>query len=244
MFREYLEAVAQKESSTVKTVQRPSVRSTNLLEQSQYSTTLHKTFLSHHTRKEMQSLSSRAIEQQPHPSAGLMYSQFSDLQHFLLRKALPGRVIVENHQSGHVATFAGLIAELPRRWSEGLRALDWKTLVEHGIDTEKGITSFRMADAQLARAPVVVGSKPEGLAQMILRTSVSSHGKNDEMTRENPHLPWTREYVAHATDRILSQPPVKTTLLTPKKKPFTLKQANNPETQAQLMKSLFAMLPK
>jgi len=221
-FREFLEEAANHEK-TIRT-SRPNVRSTNLLEQAQYVTHLHKTFLSRQTRKEMDSPDSHVIEQQLHPNAALSYSHFSDLQHFFLKKPLPGRgvgVVNQNQRSqGLIAAFAGMTTELPVVKSEAIATMDWKTLVERGIDTGGGISYFRMSNAQLHKAPVVVGSRPEGLGGMILKTTVSSHGKVD-MTKPNPHLPWTREYVAHFSDAEDSKHP-KAHMIKPKRKQVDL----------------------
>jgi hypothetical protein len=118
-----------------------------------------------------------------------------------MRNPSPGRIVepYEYKRSSFLTAFAGTTAELPKTQSEAIPPMDWKTLVEHGVDTEKGISNFRMTNALLMRAPAVVGNKPEGLAGVVIKTMVSSQGKTD-MTRPNPYLPWTREYVAHVSD--------------------------------------------
>lgn len=196
-FAEFLATTAKEEAANGKA--KPHVRSTNLLEQAQIESPLHKMFLSQEAYDSLHKSESTEIEQQLHPNGALSYTHTPDLQHFLLKKPLDGRavdMINPGDKKSAAAVFAGMTADIATKRSEAVDPMDWKPLVEQGIDTAKGFTKFRMTNAQLARAPLVVGRYPEGLEGMRLKTSVSSHSK-PEMQRANSYPPWSREYNAH-----------------------------------------------
>ena len=191
-FREFLQ-VEQAEST-----KRSRIRSSNLLEQSRFPTDLHQAFLSKHTAQKINNPDSRVLEQDVHPNGALTYTHLTDLEHYFWRKPLPGRAV--GKARGLVAvSFAGLNARLPHDRSEGIQPTDWKSLVERGVDTGKGISKFRVAQMEVFAPPKVVGRKPEGIADMDVTMRISSHSRLD-ISRANPHLPWTREYVSQVSD--------------------------------------------
>ena len=252
-FREFLEAeqaknVPKKGSSgrTNSPFWKNKVRSTNLLEQSRYETDLHKTFLSQHMARTIQDPESRILEQDVHPNGALAYTHLTDLEHYFWRQPLPGRAVGKPRNL--VVSFAGVNSHLPHHKSEGIQPADWKSLVERGADTGKGISKFRVSQTEVYKPPQVVGRKPEGMAGMDVRMWVSSHGRLD-LLMANPNLPWTREYVSHVSDApITGSRPGMTNPPPPKKNksPYELAElSKNQEAESQrLLESLYAMLEK
>ena len=221
------------------------VRSSNLLEQSRYETDLHKTFLSKNMAQTINAPDSHVLEQDVHPNGALAYTHLTDLEHYFWRKPLPGRAVGKARNL--VVSFAGANASLPLRKSEGIQPVDWKSLVERGADTGKGVSKFRISQMEVLKPPQVVGDKPEGTADMDVRMWVASHGRLD-MVAANPNLPWTREYVSHVSDSpitgtrpgMTNPPPVK------KKPHYELGESSkNQEAESQrLLESLYVLLEK
>ncbi|KAF9789698.1 mitochondrial ribosomal protein subunit-domain-containing protein, partial [Thelephora terrestris] len=169
------------------------VQSSNLLEQSRYPTEIHKIFLSNHSAQRVNDPDSKILEQDAHPNGALTYTHLTKLEHYFWRQPLPGRVV--GKMKTLTASFAGFNTRLPPSQSEGLQPIDWRSLVERGVDTGKGISKFRVSLMEVSTPPRVVGHKPDGISNMDVRMHVSSHGRLD-MVRANPHLPWTRDYVS------------------------------------------------
>lgn len=250
-FREFLEAEKAKYSQAgengpaERLPRRIKVRSSNLLEQSIYPTHLHKTFLSGHAAQRINNPKSLILEQDIHPNGALAYTHLTDLEHYLWRKPLPGRAV--GRTQALMVSFAGLNARLPVHQSEGIQPIDWKHLVERGIDTGKGISKFRVSQVDVYAPPQVVGHKPGGVDDMDVRMYVSSHGQLD-MVRANPHLPWTREYVSQVSDApitgtrpgMTNPPPMK------KSSTYELKKLSKAgeNTSQQLLDSLYVLLEK
>ena len=250
-FRGFLEAEQKKEELLAKSVppgrlpRKSKVRSTNLLEQSIHPTGLHKTFLSKHTARRINHPDSLILEQDVHPNGALVYTHLTDLEHYFWRKPLPGRAVGKTRAL--VVSFAGFNARLPIDQSEGIQPIDWKTVVERGIDTGRGISKFRVSQVDVFAPPRVVGHKPEGIADMDVRMYVSGHGRLD-IVRANPHLPWTREYVSQVSDApitgmrpgMTNPPPAK------KRTAYELTQLSKGEEAAtqNLLESLYVMLEK
>ena len=252
-FREFLKTELAKnvqkngpDGRTTPSFRKNKVRSQNLLEQSCYQTDLHKTFLSQHMAQAVHDPESRILEQDVHPNGALAYTHLTDLEHYFWRQPLPGRAVGKSRNL--VVSFAGVNASLPQRKSEGIQAIDWKSLVERGADTGRGLSKFRVAQTEIYRPPQVVGHKPEGIADMDVRMWVSSHGRLD-ILMANPNLPWTREYVSHLTDApITGSRPGMTNPPPSKKKQTTYELSElskNQEAESQrLLESLYVLLEK
>jgi len=249
-FREFLEAERAKDIQTdglkPRAIWKTKVRSSNLLEQSRYETDLHRTFLSQHTARTIVDPESHTIEQDVHPNGALAYTHLTDLEHYFWRRPLPGRAI---GRTRHLAvSFAGVSARLPHNKSEGIQSIDWKSLVEHGADTGKGVSKFRVSQTEVFKPPQVVGHKPEGMADMDVRMWVTSHGRLD-IVRANPNLPWTKEYVSQVSDApITGSRPGMTSPRPAKKRKSAYELAElskNQEAESQkLLESLYVLLEK
>ena len=249
-FREFLEAEQAKnvlkKGRTTSSPWKNKIQSSNLLEQSRYETDLHKSFLSKHMAQAVNDPESRILEQDVHPNGALAYTHLTDLEHFFWRQPLPGRAVGKTRNL--VVSFAGVNATLPLRKSEGIQPIDWKSLVERGADTGKGISKFRVSQVEVFKPPQVVGHKPEGMEGMNVRMWVTSHGRLD-LVMANPNLPWTREYVSHVSDApitgtrpgMTNPPPVKRT-----KSAYELTElSKNQEAESQkLLESLYVLLEK
>lgn len=249
-FREFLEAEqgkgAQKEGPVGRAFWKNKVQSSNLLEQSRYETDLHKTFLSRHTARTIDDPESHILEQDVHPTGALAYTHLTDLEHYFWRRPLPGRAVGKTRSL--VASFAGVNARLPQPKSEGIQPIEWKSLVERGADTGRGISKFRVSQMEVFKPPQVVGHKPEGMADMDVRMWVSSHSRLD-IVRANPNLPWTREYVSQVSDAPITgsrpgmtNPP----LANRQKSAYELAElSKNQEAESQrLLESLYVLLEK
>jgi hypothetical protein len=250
-FREFLEAekakiVEKRGPKGRATPWKNKVQSSNLLEQSRYETDLHKTFLSRHMEQTINDPESHILEQDVHPNGALAYTHLTDLEHYFWRQPLPGRAVGKSKNL--VVSFAGVNARLPLPKSEGIQPIDWKSLVERGADTGKGISKFRVSQTEVFKPPQVVGHKPEGMSDMDVRMWVASHGRLD-IVRANPNLPWTREYVAQVSDApitgsrpgMTNPPPVKE-----RKSPYELAElSKSQEAESQrLLDSLYVLLEK
>lgn len=202
-FREFLETErvrtmgVKEKSLPLRPVRKNKVQSSNLLEQSRHVTDLHNTFLSNHTVQKINDPDSQAIEQDVHSNGALAYTHLTDLEHYFWRQPLPGRAVGKTKTI--VVSFAGFNARLAANQSEGIQPIDWKSLVERGVDTGRGASKFRVSQTEVFVPPQVVGHKPEGIDGMDVRMYVSSRSRLD-ITRANPHLPWTREYVSQLSD--------------------------------------------
>ena len=244
-FRRYLKAEQAKgDQQEGRAGRKAKIRSSNLLEQSVYDTNLHKTFLSQHAAKTINHPKSRVLEQDVHPNGALMYHHLTNLEHYFWRQPLPGRVVGKSRNV--IVSFAGTNVSLPPSKAEGTQPIEWRALVERGVDTGKGISVFRVCQTEVFAPPKVVGRKPEGMEDMDVRMWVSSHSKLD-MTRANPHLPWTRECVSQLTDApITGTRPGMTNPPPPKerKRIYQLPElSNKQEMQSQrLLDSLYVLL--
>ena len=249
-FREFLEAEkakeAQKEGSVSRPIWKSKARSSNLLEQSRYETDLHKTFLSKHMARTINDPESRVLEQDVHPNGALAYTHLTDLEHYFWKQPLPGRAVAKNRNL--VVSFAGINASLPPSKSESIQPIEWRSLVERGVDTERGISKFRVSQTEVFKPPQVVGRKPEGMADMDVRMWVSSHSRLD-IVRANPNLPWTREYVSQLSDApITGSRPGMTNPPAPKKTKSSYELAEmskDHEAESQrLLDSLYVLLER
>ena len=249
-FREFLEAEqakgVERKGPTGRVTWRNKVRSSNLLEQSRHETDIHKAFLSQHMTRTINDPESRVLEQDVHPNGALVYTHLTDLEHYFWRQPLPGRAVGKSRNI--IVSFAGVNACLPNPKSEGIQPIDWKSLVERGADTGKGISKFRVAKTEVFKPPQVVGHRPEGMAGMDVRMWVASHGRLD-IVRANPNLPWTREYVSQISDApitgsrpgMTNPPPLKK-----RKSKYELAElSKNQEAESQrLLESLYVLLEK
>jgi hypothetical protein len=248
-FREFLEGERANNTQKERSVGRPAwknkIRSSSLLEQSRYETDLHMTFLSKHMAQTINGPESRVLEQDVHPNGALAYTHLTDLEHYFWRKPLPGRAVGKNRNL--VVSLAGVNASLPQSKSEGIQPIEWKTLVERGADTGRGISKFRVSQTEVLKPPQVVGHKPEGMADMDVRMWLSSHSLLD-MARANPNLPWTRECVSQLSDApITGSRPGMTNPPPPRQKsPYELSElSKNHEAESQrLLDSLYVLLEK
>ena len=250
VFREFLEAEQKNKNAegsrpASRLSRKNHVQSSNLLEQSIYPTDLHKAFLSKHTAQRIGDPESRVLEQDVHPNGALAYTHLTDLEHYFWRKPLPGRAVGKSRAL--VVSFAGFNARLPVNQSEGIQPIDWKSLVERGADTGKGISKFRVSQVEVFAPPKVVGHRPEGIASMDVRMYVSGRGRLD-IIRANPHLPWTRDYVSQVSDApITGTRPGMTNPPQVKKKPeYELKGSSKGGGTAtqKLLDSLYVLLEK
>ena len=249
-FREFLEAEQAKSVQTKGPKGRSAsppwknkIKSSNLLEQSRYETDLHGTFLSRNMAQAINDPDSHILEQDVHPNGALAYTHLTDLEHYFWRKPLPGRVV--GGARTFVVSFAGINARLPLRKSEGIQPVDWRSLVERGADTGRGISKFRVSQTEVYRPPQVVGSKPGNTLDMDVKMWVTSHGRLD-LVAANPNLPWTREYVSHVSDApITGLRPSLTNPPTVKKKYELAESSKNQEAESQrLLESLYVLLDK
>ena len=248
-FREFLEAekandIPEKDPRG-HPARKSKVRSSNLLEQSSYPTDLHKIFLSQRAAQRINNSKSHILEQDVHPNGALAYTHLTKLEQYFWKQPLPGRVV--GRQRSLVASFAGFNTRLPPNQSEGIQPIDWRSLVERGADTGKGISKFRVSLTEVSAPPQVVGYKPEGISDMDVRMHVSSHGRLD-MTRANPYLPWTRECVSQVSDApITGKKPGMTNLPPAKGKSGYILKESSKDQEARsrnLLNSLCELLDK
>jgi len=247
-FREFLQAEeakgVRKKDVAGRAAWKSKVRSSNLLEQSRYQTDLHQTFLSKHMAQTINGPESHILEQDVHPNGALAYTHLTDLEHYFWRQPLPGRAVGKTRNLS--ASFAGVNARLPLNKSEGIQPVDWKTLVERGVDTGRGTSKFRVSQLEVFKPPQVVGHKPEGMADMDVKMWVTSQGRLD-IVRANPNLPWTREYVSQVSDApITGSRPGMTNPPPAKKKEYELAESSKDrEAESQrLLESLYVLLEK
>lgn len=247
-FREYLEEQvkdSQKEGPVSRPVWRSKIRSSNLLEQSHYETDIHKTFLSQRMAQTINDPESHILEQDVHPNGALAYTHLTDLEHYFWRQPLPGRAVGKSKNL--IVSFAGANASLPQSKSESIQPIEWKSLVERGVDTGRGISKFRVSKTEVFKPPQVVGHKPEGMADMDVRMWLSSHSRLD-MVRANPNLPWTREYVSQVSDAPItgSRPGMTNPPPAKKQSSYELKElSKSQEAKSQrLLQSLYVLLEK
>ena len=248
-FREFLEAERAKSSQREGPVGRPAwknkIRSQNLLEQSHYETDIHKTFLSQRMAQAINDPESHILEQDVHPNGALAYTHLTDLEHYFWRQPLPGRAVGKSKNL--IVSFAGANASLPQSKSESIQPIEWKSLVERGVDTGRGISKFRVSKTEVFKPPQVVGHKPEGMADMDVRMWLSSHSRLD-MVRANPNLPWTREYVSQVSDAPItgSRPGMTNPPPAKKQSSYELKElSKSQEAKSQrLLQSLYVLLEK
>lgn len=157
-------------------------------------------FLSSQQHLKYHSPESVALEQRPHYSGGLSYSRASVLQHFLLTKPSPGRIIDHkggDRVGGFSISFAGSVGLLDKKFREGRKAIDWDELVATGHHKEGRSAEYHMFSARLSDAPIVVGAEKEGLKGAVLYVEVKgSSVDGDAKSSPNPHTPGSREYVA------------------------------------------------
>jgi len=248
-FREFLETARAKDVQKRGSIGRPGwmkIRSSNLLEQSRYETDLHNTFLSQRMAQTINDPESHVLGQDVHPNGALVYTHLTNVEDYFWRKPLPGRAVGRSRNA--IVSFAGVNASLPQSKSEGILPIEWKPLVERGVDTGRGISKFRATQTEVHKPPQVVGQKPEGMADMDVRMWVSSHSRLD-IVRPNPHLPWTREYVSQVSDApvtgtrpgMTNPPPPRKT-----KSAYELAEASkSQEAESQrLLESLYVLLEK
>jgi len=247
-FREFLKVEQAKDTQKGISVGRPAwknkIRSSNPLEQSRYETDLHKTFLSKQMAQTIHDPESRILEQDVHPNGALAYTHLTDLEHYFWRQPLPGRAVGKNRNL--VVSFAGANASLTQSKSEGIQPIEWKPLVERGVDTGRGVSKFRASQTEVFKPPQVVGHKPEGMADMDVRMWISGHSRLD-IVRANPNLPWTREYVSQVSDApITGLRPGMTNPPPPKRSRYKLAElSKNQEVESQrLLDSLYVLLEK
>ena len=221
------------------------IKSPSLLEQSRYETDLHRTFLSQHMAQKINDPESHILEQDVHPNGALMYTHLTDLEHYFWRQPLPGRAVGKSRNL--VVSFAGANARLPHNKSESIQPIEWRSLVERGVDTGRGVSKFRVSQVEVFKPPQVVGRKPEGMEDMDIRMWVSSHSRLD-LVRANPNLPWTREYVSQVSDApITGSRPGMTNPPPAKKSTYELSElsSKNQEVESQrLLESLCVLLEK
>ncbi|KAF7792956.1 hypothetical protein EIP86_004059 [Pleurotus ostreatoroseus] len=188
-FYEYLQEIAAELPGSFESLWRKSAENGQL----------HKNFLARLAYDFYNSPDSRAIEQQPEPSAGLSYNKVSTLQSLLFKKAHNGRVVVHSALSKEgVAGFAGVAAYLPAEFKHSVERerIQWEALAKHGsADVDAAVGEYRMVDATLESPPEVVGraSASEAMKRMKITASIMESGL--QRTKENVYRPGSREYV-------------------------------------------------
>ncbi|KAF8635543.1 hypothetical protein AX17_003926 [Amanita inopinata Kibby_2008] len=169
----------------------------------------HTQFLLNHTSEEFNSRTSRQIEQQPHPNAGLMYASPSRLDTRLTTRALPGIILQaeDKHFQFHkferpdercIVSFGGLSATVERKGIIGKNPL-FKPGTEQGIDKsklEESVGKMRLADLELVVPPRVVGRRAQGLKAIRVKAQVTVASTHHEFGVDNPHEPGTPDYIA------------------------------------------------
>lgn len=188
-FKEYLKEVAQV---------KPDIPFTSLWTRSMNPGVLHQRFLSRQVHEFYNSPDSLVIEQQPDKAAGLSYTRTSQLQSFLYTKPRKGRYLGSSSAGKDLFVgYAGMNTHLSSTFKrKDVDAVDWNSLEEFGSPNENHVAKMRFIKAELAKAPGVVGTKPQGLEGMRLDTHAMDVD-SDMHLRSNPHRPGSREYVAY-----------------------------------------------
>lgn len=190
--------------------QNPQIRGQTLYALSQDPTVgHHQRFIEEQTAKEFQDADSPKIAQQPHPTAGLMYSHPSNLETFFTTKPQPGLVLQRYQAYGRyerpteesfVASYGGLNATLFRRYAGGKAPL-LNLGSEQGVDpsrVEESVANLRPSPSGiiLEQPPRVVGRQAQGLKAVRIKAEVISDAYHTTFGRSNPYVPGTTAYSA------------------------------------------------
>lgn len=162
-------------------------------------------FLGHHARNNFKSPSEGAriasqLAPQPHPTAGLRYSQQNTLQAYFTGHAVPGRILASNDkpnvkegQRQNNVSIAGQVVPMQRKHSQGLQA------VSQTSDAPITEGLFRPFDsARVVSAPKVVGHPSKRTGLELVQVGYEVHAWNEgDRVRENPHVPGSAAWIAH-----------------------------------------------
>ncbi|THH20881.1 hypothetical protein EW146_g552 [Bondarzewia mesenterica] len=170
----------------------------NIVDQAQYESALlaREKFLWYSAKESYHSPSSRAIEQQPHHTAGLSYALASPLTNFFLAKPQVGRRVRLPSDDDEVrpsketldrVSVAGMLSKLTTPWA--------------GKSETK---SLRITAAKLLNAPRAVDGNRLGLDGVRLET-LSGDVSQLDMVRPNPHKPGSRKYIGSLVDMPVTQ---------------------------------------
>ncbi|KDQ61186.1 hypothetical protein JAAARDRAFT_32188 [Jaapia argillacea MUCL 33604] len=226
-FEKYLEQLRKKREEFKEFT--AAERKMSLYEQSQRNDDWFRKFLQSSVNKSYEVEGSRAIEPQPHTFAGLSYTHAPPLQAYFLTKPLPGRLITKkvnklerlDDSEFFIASFAGMTTKVSTKLSGGKNntLMDGKEQLGGAavipMNVAKSETKLRLSHAYLAKAPEVVGprfrgqaTRKEGLKGVVLQTHARGYYFAD-VTRPNPHLPGSAEYVSAEDDSISAGRPMK-----------------------------------
>ncbi|TFY76476.1 hypothetical protein EWM64_g7536 [Hericium alpestre] len=137
-------------------------------------------FLSERARDLHHSPQSKAMEQRPHPNAGLTYAKASPLTNYFLTKPQPARIIGAKlgNGVGHPVSIGGML-------SYGLSASAAPVLSSVPV---------RVSSARLFAAPRPVGDELSSLRAVKIETTLKEQAQTDSL-RANLHRPGTRAYI-------------------------------------------------
>ncbi|KLO19139.1 hypothetical protein SCHPADRAFT_935469 [Schizopora paradoxa] len=161
-------------------------------------------FLVNEHSKRSSKSSSSFIRPLPHANAGLEYTHAPNMQQYFFTKPLPGRRLVF-HQSyrqradSQVISMGGWIGHEFMRASESTSITDFGTAEgSPRMDRNKGKGMFRLSEQHLVDPPKVVSKAPQTMQDAQLSRLIMTHeGWEEKRNRLNPHMPGSREYVAH-----------------------------------------------
>ncbi|KAK2466659.1 hypothetical protein APHAL10511_000917 [Amanita phalloides] len=176
-------------------------------------------FLLHHTTQEYEDKNSHKIEQQPHPSAGLMYAHPTKLVSRIITNYQPGIVLqplekdnrfnsYDKAQHSFAVSFGGISGVVSKTHAGGKTPL-FDPFTEQGIDRSKldGSVGFMKARSiDLKEVPHVVGYRPKGIKSVKLGVQVVVKSSHHDFGVENPYEPGTPDYIATEPKGMQSRP--------------------------------------
>ncbi|KAH8117085.1 mitochondrial ribosomal protein subunit-domain-containing protein [Phellopilus nigrolimitatus] len=218
-------------------------------------TRTHREFLADKFAEACATPDSKVIRPLPHPTAGLTYTQSSDLQNVFSTNPLPGRRLHVNPHGEKTTAIpfnvavAGWVGKEAVMKSERVSTTDWGlSESEPRKDVKAGLAKFKPKECELVNPPRVVGKHPQGLSASSFRMEFLNWD-DANAARPNPHRPGTREYVAHQErthSRIVLTPPPKygsNGHLTPPRK-FLDKRRESNEMAGGLIQELQGLVKK
>ncbi|KAI8989824.1 mitochondrial ribosomal protein subunit-domain-containing protein [Trametes punicea] len=173
-FREYLRKTEKRDESQPE----PSL----LTRSSRPVGTEFKEFLAHQAYLEYRAPRPRHIEQQPHRYAGLTYTRSTPLQTQLTTKPHIGRILGDKAGNQIVVATAGMTSTMKRSGHD---------------DRTPPVTTYRFSTVQLVDAPKTVGTIPEGLEGVKMKTTVRVDSAETRQVKDNPHPPGSKAYITH-----------------------------------------------
>ncbi|KAJ7264913.1 hypothetical protein B0H12DRAFT_1263373 [Mycena haematopus] len=169
--------------------------------------THHLFFIAEHTQSEYRSTD--RIQPQPHRNGALMYTHPSDLDSLFHNKRKPGIILDDAANSRfdqidkveYIVAFAGFAARIE---GSEVEARGKMALMDPGAKVDnwpRAIAEMRPISRSamgVVQVPRVVGRDPdEGLNRVIVQLHVTMDRGFDNPRRKNPHIPGSRDYVAH-----------------------------------------------